>query len=435
MSKNYSGITSVGNEIISSNSQSQRNIILSGKHPKLIVKSYKFTNNSNIQDISNNSINNNNSQISHQKPKEIKRETTLNLSNIKYKDGYILKDAVNSNPGYGLWSIKTQSQSEGNNKKKENSIKKEESKNINMEKNTTKGLFHDKELNYKYTKFFDDDAKQNIRNKKIIEKLNNKLNDLEKKYMQTLSNYQEKKFICENTIKTKKEFEIMYQNNLKEIELIKQRTKEMDKDNIIVEQYLTNSKNEIERLLNVMKEDEKNMDKLKIEFERRIKKEKVEKIKLKEIIKEKEEQVSLLQEQSKNISTTNSFFEEEWIGNENKKNFEIKKLKEMILNLYMKISGLKTQIKNNKEEMIKLDKILKYKIFKDEYQKLNISNLFLAVEENERNEQRKNDILKNQNELIKNLNEQIRLKYNIITNKKMKKSLSQGMLINVNINK
>ena len=129
MSKNYSGITSVGNEIISSNSQSQRNIILSGKHPKLIVKSYKFTNNSNIKDISNNNINNNNSQISHQKPKEIKRETTLNLSNIKYKDGYILKDAVNSNPGYGLWSIKTQSQSEENNKKKENSIKKEESKN------------------------------------------------------------------------------------------------------------------------------------------------------------------------------------------------------------------------------------------------------------------------------------------------------------------
>ena len=429
MSKNYSGITSVGNEIISSNSQSQRNIILSGKHPKLIVKSYKFTNNSNIQDISNNNINNNNSQISHQKPKEIKRETTLNLSNIKYTDGYILKDAVNSNPGQGLWSIKTQSQSEENNKKKENSIKKEESKNINIEKNTTKGLFHDKELNYKYTKFFDDDAKQNIRNKKIIEKLNNKLNDLEKKYMQTLSNYQEKKFICENTIKTKKEFEIMYQNNLKEIELIKQRTKEMDKDNIIVEQYLTNSKNEIERLLNVMKEDEKNMDKLKIEFERRIKKEKDEKIKLKEIIKEKEEQVSLLQEQSKNISTTNSFFEEEWIGNENKKNFEIKKLKEMILNLYMKISGLKTQIKNNKEEMIKLDKILKYKIFKDEYQKLNISNLFLAVEENERNEQRKNDILKSQNEIIKNLNEQIRIKYNIVTNKKMKKSFSQGMLI------
>ena len=102
----------------------------------------------------------------------------------------------------------------------------------------------------------------------------------------------------------------------------------------------------------------------------------------------------------------------------------------MILNLYMKIRGLKTQIKNNKEEMIKLDKILKYKIFKDEYQKLNISNLFLAVEENERKEQRKNDILKNQNELIKNLNEQIRLKYNIITNKKMKKSFSQGMLIN-----
>ena len=139
MSKNYSGITSVGNEIISSNSQSQRNIILSGKHPKLIVKSYKFTNNSNIQDISNNNINNN-SQISHQKPKETKRETTLNLSNIKYKDGYILKDAVNSNPGYGLWSIKTQSQSEENNKKKRKFNKKRRIKKYQHGKKYNKGI-------------------------------------------------------------------------------------------------------------------------------------------------------------------------------------------------------------------------------------------------------------------------------------------------------
>jgi hypothetical protein len=102
----------------------------------------------------------------------------------------------------------------------------------------------------------------------------------------------------------------------------------------------------------------------------------------------------------------------------------------MILNLQIKISGLKKEINTNNKEKQKLDKILQYKNIKDEYQKLNISNLFLAVEENERNEQRKNDILKSQNEIIKNLNEQIRIKYNIVTNKKMKKSFSQGMLIN-----
>ena len=199
----------------------------------------------------------------------------------------------------------------------------------------------------------------------------------------------------------------------------------MDAENAIVEQYLTNSKNEIERLLNVMREDEKNMAQLKIEFEQRLKKENEEKIRLKEIIKEKEEQILLLQEQSKNILTTNTFFEEESTNNESKKDFEIKKLKEMILNLQIKISGLKKEINNNNKEKQKLDKILQYKNIKDEYQKLNI----LAVEENERNEQKKNDILKSQNEIIKNLNEQIRIKYNIVTNKKMKKSFSQGMLI------
>ena len=421
MNKNYSGLSSVGNEIVSSNSQSQKNILSSAeKNNKIIVKSYKLTKDSSLQDISNNNINNS------------KKETSLNLSHIKYKDGYILKDAVNSNPGYGLWSIKTSAEDniQKNEKEKETKlIKKEESKNLVDKINNNKILFNDKELNYKYTRFDDEDIKQNKKNKKIMEKLNNKIKDLEKKYMKALSNYQEKKNICENTIKEKKAIEQIINDNKNEIELIKQKTKDMDAENAIVEQYLTNSKNEIERLLNVMREDEKNIAQLKIEFEQRLKKENEEKIRLKEIIKEKEEQILLLQEQSKNILTTNTFFEEESTNNESKKDFEIKQLKEMILNLQIKISGLKKEINNNNKEKQKLDKILQYKNIKDEYQKLNISNLFLAVEENERNEQRKNDILKSQNEIIKNLNEQIRIKYNIVTNKKMKKSFSQGMLI------
>ena len=421
MNKNYSGLSSVGTEIVSSNSQSQKNILSSAeKNNKIIVKSYKLTKDSSLQDISNNNINNS------------KKETSLNLSHIKYKDGYILKDAVNSNPGYGLWSIKTSAEDniQKNEKEKETKlIKKEESKNLVDKINNNKILFNDKELNYKYTRFDDEDIKQNKKNKKIMEKLNNKIKDLEKKYMKALSNYQEKKNICENTIKEKKAIEQIINDNKNEIELIKQKTKDMDAENAIVEQYLTNSKNEIERLLNVMREDEKNIAQLKIEFEQRLKKENEEKIRLKEIIKEKEEQILLLQEQSKNILTTNTFFEEESTNNESKKDFEIKKLKEMILNLQIKINGLKKEINNNNKEKQKLDKILQYKNIKDEYQKLNISNLFLAVEENERNEQRKNDILKSQNEIIKNLNEQIRIKYNIVTNKKMKKSFSQGMLI------
>ncbi len=422
MNKNYSGLSSVGNEIISSNSQSQKNILSSaGKNNKLIVKTYKLTKDSSVQDISNNNILNTKSQSS------------LNLSNIKYKDGYILKDAVNSNPGFGLWSIKPSTEDNIKKIEKENDtkiIKKEESKNIVDKISNNKVLFNDKELNnYKYSKFCDEDIKQNKKNKKMMEKLNNKIKDLEKKYMNALANYHEKKTICENKIKEKRAIEQMINNNKAEIELIKQRTKEMDSENTIVEQYLINIKKEIERLLNVIKEDEKNMTKLNIEFEQRIKKENEEKIKLREKIRENEEKILLLQEQNKNILTTNTFFANEETNSESKKDFEIKKLKEMILNLQIKISGLKKEINTNNKEKQKLDKILQYKNIKDEYQKLNISNLFLAVEENERNEQRKNDILKSQNEIIKNLNEQIRIKYNIVTNKKMKKSFSQGMLI------
>ena len=44
MNKNYSGLTSVGSEIISSNVSSQRNLLFSaGKKPKMIIKSYKIT--------------------------------------------------------------------------------------------------------------------------------------------------------------------------------------------------------------------------------------------------------------------------------------------------------------------------------------------------------------------------------------------------------
>ena len=428
MNKNYSGLTSVGSEIISSNVSSQRNLLFSaGKKPKMIIKSYKITNDTSIPDISKNNNNNiNNNNISEEKSElknNNKKEFSLNLSNIKYKDGYILKDAANSNPGFGLWAIKTPIENNNIIKKEEKKLKdKEESKNIKV--------LNDKELNYKYTKFYDEDRKENIKNKKLMEKLNIKINDLEKKYMQTLSNFQEKKYLCENTIKIKKEFEEILDNNNKEILLIKEKTTQMNNENKKVEDALTNSKNEIERLLNVMKEDEKNMNKIKYEYEIRIIKEKEEQKKLKELIKKKEEQILILNEQTKDLITNNTFFEEDDIySSEIKKDFEIKKLKEMILNLHIKISGLKKDINNNKQEMDKLNKILRYKNIQDEYQKINISKLFLTVEQNDINEQNKNNILKNQNEIIKNLNQHLKKQYNIITSKKLQKSKSQGMLI------
>ena len=453
MNRNYSGLTSVGSEIVSSNLPSQRNFLFSAKKKNLVVKSYKISDDSSIQDnktnrnknineinqenkTNNSKINENNkninnpNNISTTKIKENKKESShLDLSNIKYKDGYILKDAVNSNPGFGLWSIKTPIEEipKKNLIETKNIDNKEEFKTINI----TNANRNSSDLNYKYTKFFDEDKKQNIKNKKIIEKLNNKLNDLEKKYIQALSNYQEKRSLCENAIKMKKEYEELISNNNKEIELIKEKTKEMNKENKIVEDALINTKNEIERLQNVMKEDDMNMENLKKEFDIRMKKEEEEKNKLREIIKKKEEQISILQEQVNLIPTEINFFQaEDIIESEYKKDFQIQTLKEMILNLQIKISGIKKEINNNKEEMKKLNKILRYKNIRDEHQTLNISNLFYTVEENEINEQRKKQLLKNQNEIIKNLNDYLKRQYNIVTSKKIHKSFSQGILIN-----
>ena len=98
--------------------------------------------------------NNKNNDISRSK----ENKSSLNLSNIKYKDGYILKDAANSNPGIGLWAIKTPIEEE---------IKldiKEESKNLINNNTNNKNTFNDEELNYKYTKFYnyEEDKKQSF---------------------------------------------------------------------------------------------------------------------------------------------------------------------------------------------------------------------------------------------------------------------------------
>ena len=441
--RNYSGLTSVGSEIMTSNISSQRNLLFSaGKKPKLIVKSYKITNDTSMPEISNNIINNyNNDKITEEnkinnisnpniKSFESKKESSLNISHIKYKDGYILKDAANSNPGFGLWAIKTPIEKES--KPKDEKIFNISSLiNKSYKSNNNRSISNETDLNYKYTKFFDEDRKKNIKNKKTIEKLNNKLTDLERKYMEALSKFQEKKYLCENTIKMKKEYEEMLNNNILEIKLIQEKAEEIEKQNDIVENALINTKNEIERLLNVNKEDDKNMNKIKNEFEIRLQKEAEERIKLNEIIKQKEEIILNLTEQTKNL-TTNTFIFEEIIGNENRKNFEIKRLQDMVLNLQIKISGLKKEINNNNEEMEKLRQILRYKNMKEEYQTLNISNLFYIVEDNINTEKRKNEVIKKQNIIIRNLNENLRRQYNIVTSKKLHKSLSQGMLVNKN---
>ena len=207
---------------------------------------------------------------------------------------------------------------------------------------------------------------------------------------------------------------------------------------------MSNTRNEINRLLNVMKEDKENMNKLKDEYNDRLVKEEEEREKLNVLIKQNEEKIEILNDKNNELDANNNekyglfnngnnnIFENDLDGNEHKKDFQIKKLKEVVLNLQIKICNLKKEINNNNDEMQKLNKVLKYKNMKDELQRININNLFYTVEENEINAQRSNIILKNKDEIIKKLNGSIlnknEIKRNII--KKLPKSSSQILLFN-----
>ncbi len=468
MIRNSSNLTSAGSEIIT-NLSSQRSLLFSaGKASrKLITKSYKITNETSIPDSLNN-INNNISQINNnnnsnqtesiiktpiqniktksdinnnnnEQSGEIKDKTTLDLSNIQYKDSYTLKDAPNSNPGYCLWPIRFPLKDKIIQKKNILSVenKKEETKNNNLNK---KYNFHDTDLNYKYTKYINNEEiiENNIINKKIIDKLTNKLNDLEKKYMTALSNYQEKKYLSKNAIKIKNEYDQLFKENTEEIKIIKEQSDEFNSQNKVLENALSNARNEINRLLNIMKEDKKNMNKLRNEFNNRQKKEEMEREKLNNIIKSNESKIEILNEKNNELEENNSekfglfgsnTFDID-LDNEQKKDYQIKKLKEIVLNLQIKIRNLKNNMNSNKEEMNKLNNILKYKNMKEEYQRININNLFYTVEENEYNSQINNIILKNKDEIIRKLNENILSQHKGIKRniKKIPKSSSQELI-------
>ena len=485
MIKNSTNLTSAASEIISSSSSQRNKLFSAGKAPrKIITKSYKITNESSHPDSLNNNNNerrnisrnsikrtNNKSFIinNNDLSRESKGTISLNLSNIMYKDGYVLKDATNSNPGYGLWSIKipqTEKKSDQNEELSKNihlSPKKEESKNDNGSKNmniidyanntNSINIINDKsnlgnnnnETNYKYTKYIDNEklVENHIKTKKVIGKLSNKLNDIEKKYMKALSNFYEKKYLCRNSIKMQKEYDLLLKNNVNEIKLLKDKTEEIGSQNKILEDALSNTKNEINRLLNVMKDDKNNMKKLKEEYEDRIKKEEIEKERLSDIIKMNEQKIEVLNEKTSQLAD-DKYLGNENLGindyiygvdenNENKKEYEIKTLKEFVLNLQVKICNLKKEIKSNDEDIEKLNNVMKYKNLKDDYQKNNINNLFYLIEENEINSHNNNIILKNKNEIIRKLNENLLFqKGGRIKLKKLPRSSSQSILLNKN---
>ena len=265
-----------------------------------------------------------------------------------------------------------------------------------------------------------------------------KCNDLETKCTNFLSNLEQKIYMCNNSIKLKREYEKILQDNIKDTQLIKEKVSSLSIENAKLNNVYKNIENELNRLLNVMKTDKENMEKLKEEFNSRLIEEDNERKRLNIILQDAKEKVKSLEEELDQKTKENK---EENIKNNNKrtsiinidiiekkestskKEFEDENLNEMILELELKICNMKKKINNQEEENNKLKKILRFKEEKNGIEKNQLTNLNFLLQFQKENQKNDLNIVSKQDALIK----QLKNKYHFKTNKNNKISNSVSL--------
>ena len=440
-----------GSEIINESKSKFNNSNISTTSPtkeqKLIIKSYKILDSQSSN--SNNNSSKNKDVSSEKRVPQTKKLNSLDLSKIKYNDGYILTDATNSNPGFGLWALKTGSKDNDQNVKKNsldnNNDKRKFINNISTNNNnitsntnmnkisiTTNNISNNK-INDKSQSISFNSKNEEIkkRNKLLIENLKMKCNDLESKCTNLISNLGQKNYMCNNSIKLKREYEKILQDNIRDTKLIKEKASSLSLENAKLNNVYKNIENELNRLLNVMRTDKENMQKLKEEFNSRLIEEENERQRLSALLKEVDERVKFFEEEANekfkhkdDIDNSNSNINKMEIvskkESEAKKEFEEENLNDVILELELKICEMKKKINSQEEENNKLRKILKFKEDKNGREKYQLTNLNFLLKFKKENQ--KNDLItvSKQDKLIKELKKKIRLK----SNNKMSKSVS-----------
>ena len=446
-----------GSEIINESKSKINNYsIISSTSPnkdqKVIIKSYKITDAQ--SPVSNNISSKNKENSKEKKILQTKKLNSLDLSKIKYNDGYILTDAANSNPGFGLWALKTKSKDNEKNIKKYNldtdrksintipSNKNNIANNSNINKivNTTNNISTNKNIDKSQSITFTNSKNDETKNpnKLLVENLKMKCNDLETKCTNFLSNLEQKIYMCNNSIKLKREYEKILQDNIKDTQLIKEKVSSLSLENAKLNNVYKNIENELNRLLNVMKTDKENMEKLKEEFNSRLIEEDNERKRLNIILQDAKEKVKSLEEELDQKTKENK---EENIKNNNKrisiinidiiekkesaskKEFEDENLNEMILELELKICNMKKKINNQEEENNKLRKILRFKEEKNGMEKNQLTNLNFLLQFQKENQKNDLNIVSKQDALIK----QLKNKFHFKTNKNNKISNSVSL--------
>ena len=189
----------------------------------------------------------------------------------------------------------------------------------------------------------------------------------------------------------------------------------MMQDNIHLNNALTNTRNEIDRLNNVIKDDQKQMIKQQDEYNKQLKKEEDKRMNLNNIIKINERQISILQEKINDSGLSRSMKLKKYLNNgyykpgedDNDKDEEIKKLKFVIYDLQNQVTGLQKDLNKKKEIKTELLGNLKNMGRQERINKDNINLLLKTIEKQQRDGIIDYKSIKSKNCIIKELKNKI----------------------------
>ena len=213
---------------------------------------------------------------------------------------------------------------------------------------------------------------------------------------------------------------------MKEIKLINEKCSNISLENAKLNNVYTNLNNEVNRLLNVMKTDKENMEKIKNEFNERLIEEEQERQRLNKILKDAQIKIKSLEEEfeeklnDKKEDNNHMNFNieiENKKDSKTRKEFEDENLNDVILELELKICGLKKKINHQEEENEKLRKIVRFKEEKNSIDKYKLKNMNFLLKFKKK--KKKNDLItvSQQDSLIKELRKKIHIKANNKINK------------------
>ena len=464
---NNKKLISTGNKIITNYSSLKSNNISNIINNNITTREEtlsKSNNDDNIKTIKHSDEPNSNININTHRnlflhstinPNDTKKSTYSNISKLIYKDGLILRDAANSNPGYGLWAVKLNEQKKPLNLKNEN---KEENNIINS---YNSNIYSDKLFNninnikLKENSLFDSDS-ENIEifdtnsyeddiDKIIINKLNKRTNKLEKRYSQILNKYYSQENYYLNLEKLLKEYEQLVKESIKEKNDIQKECTKLDNNNQALINSISNARKEIERLIMVIKEEQIKMKKELEEYNEKLIEEELKRKKIIDKIKFTEKQITILQDKieeennsnnnlninksdtNNNTGATNTCkdFNKTKKGDINNnnliiddytKNFykikkETKKEKDLKINrkleyikqLQEELERLKIEDEEKLKEKRDLYELINEKNINKKYYKINMDKMYNELEIQERKNKWNNNAIKFRNNIITNL--------------------------------